>query len=71
MENSKMDIVLHGGRIICPTSRIDGVADVGVKNGKIAAIGGDLSSSAAKTIDVSGKLVLPGLLDPHGISSSM
>ncbi|MFZ3360843.1 MAG: amidohydrolase/deacetylase family metallohydrolase [Xanthobacteraceae bacterium] len=66
-ENSKYDLLLRGGRVICPASGIDGVRDVAIRNGRIAAIDETiLPSSAAETIDVSGKLVLPGLIDTHG-----
>jgi dihydropyrimidinase len=40
-------------------------ADVGISGGKIAAIGAPLAGEAAETIDASGRLVLPGLFDPH------
>lgn len=66
MENSRIDTLLRGGRVICPASGIDGVMDVGVKDGKIVAIGNNLSHGAVKTVDVAGKLVLPGLIDTHG-----
>src|SRR5688572_22255352 len=40
-------------------------ADILVKNGKIAAIGKNLSDAAAKTIDATGKHVTPGIIDEH------
>jgi imidazolonepropionase-like amidohydrolase len=40
-------------------------ADILVKNGKIAAIGKNLSDASAKTIDASGKHVTPGIIDEH------
>ncbi|GGF50364.1 dihydroorotase [Azorhizobium oxalatiphilum] len=61
------DILLKGGRVICPASGIDGIRDVAVRDGRIAAVEETiLPSSAAETIDVSGKLVLPGMIDTHG-----
>ncbi|HRI23555.1 MAG TPA: amidohydrolase, partial [Ferruginibacter sp.] len=39
--------------------------DVLVKNGKIAAIGKNLSDPAAKVIDATGKNVTPGIIDEH------
>ena len=60
------DHVLQGGHVICPASKIDGVMDVAVKDGKIAAVQKDiLPSSARKVTDVKGKLVLPGMIDTH------
>jgi dihydroorotase len=60
------DLVLQGGHVICPASGVDGVMDVAVVDGKIARLGADMQPSAARqTIDVRGKLVLPGLIDTH------
>ncbi|MEP7256158.1 MAG: amidohydrolase family protein [Ferruginibacter sp.] len=45
--------------------------DVLVKNGKIAAIGKNLSDATAKVIDATGKNVTPGIIDEHShIASS-
>jgi dihydroorotase len=60
------DILLSGGRVIDPEQGIDGAFDVAIKDGKIAAVTPNIVSSSAKqVIDVSGKLVLPGLIDTH------
>ena len=60
------DQLLRGGRVICPASGIDGIRDVAIRNGKIAAVQPDiLPTSAREVIDVTGKLVLPGLIDTH------
>src|SRR5579862_6292798 len=65
-ENAKYDLLLRGGRVICPASGIDGICDVAVRGGRIAAVeNAILPSSATEVIDVSGKLVLPGLIDTH------
>jgi dihydroorotase len=60
----RFDLVLKGGRVIDPAQGIDGVNDVAIADGKIAAIAPDLSG-ARKRIDVRGALVLPGLIDTH------
>ncbi|MFG1347710.1 amidohydrolase/deacetylase family metallohydrolase [Xanthobacter autotrophicus DSM 431] len=66
-EPAGYDIVLKGGHVICPASGIDGAYDVAVRDGRIAAVAQTiLPSSAVEVIDVSGKLVLPGLIDTHG-----
>jgi len=65
-DNLKYDLLLRGGRVICPASGIDGIRDVAIAGGRIAAIeDAILPSSVTATIDVSGKLVLPGLIDTH------
>jgi dihydroorotase len=63
----QFDVLLRGGRVICPASGIDGIMDVAVQDGKIAAVQTDILPTAAKEVtDVSGQLVLPGLIDTHG-----
>ena len=59
------DILLRGGHVIDPRNGLDGPADVGIKNGSIAAVGQEMSGQAGKTIDVGGLYVTPGLLDIH------
>ncbi|MFJ5487181.1 amidohydrolase/deacetylase family metallohydrolase [Hansschlegelia beijingensis] len=66
-EATGYDLLLKGGRVMCPASGIDGVRDVAVKGGKVAAVEEAILPSAAReVIDVTGKLVLPGLIDTHG-----
>jgi len=59
------DIVLRGGRVVDPAQGIDGIADVAVRAGRIAAVGVALSGPAREVVDVSGRLVLPGMIDTH------
>lgn len=64
-EAGPYDIVLRGGRVIDPSQGIDGIADVAVRGGRIAAVGASLPGSAREVVDVSGRLVLPGMIDTH------
>jgi dihydroorotase len=57
------DLVLTGGRVIDPASGHDGVADVAFAGGRVAAVGPGLSGRERR--DVSGALVVPGLIDLH------
>src|SRR5258706_4008597 len=60
------DLLLRGVRVIDPAQNLDGTYDVAIKEGRIAAVQPSIApSSAKKTVDVSGKLVLPGLIDTH------
>jgi dihydroorotase len=60
------DLVLKGGRVVDPSSNLDGVLDVAVENGKIARIASGIApAEAARVIEVGGKIVTPGLIDLH------
>src|SRR6185503_14329822 len=59
------DVLLRGGRVIDPAQGLDGILDVAVRDGRIAAVGKNLAAAAKETIDVRGRLVLPGLIDTH------
>src|SRR5437588_1665492 len=59
------DLVLRGGHIIDPGNGVDSVMDVAISGNRIAAVGPNLSATAAKTVDVSGLYVAPGLIDLH------
>ena len=58
-----MSFILKSGTLITASETF--VADLLVEGEKIAAIGKDLTNSSADVIDVTGKLVLPGGIDPH------
>lgn len=58
-------LILKGGRVIDPASKFDGVADVLIENGKIAAVGQGLSADDAEIYDATNKVVAPGLVDLH------
>lgn len=59
------DILLKGGHIIDPANGIDATGDVAIAGGKIARVGGTITESARKTIDIQGRYVTPGLVDLH------
>src|SRR3954453_19707286 len=62
----QFDVLLRGGRVICPASGIDGSMDIAVQNGRIAAVQPSiLPTSAKEVVDVAGQIVLPGLIDSH------
>src|SRR5438270_5167689 len=64
--STSFDLLLRGGRVIDPASGVDGVRDVAIRNGRIVVVQSDvLPSSAREVVDVTGKIVLPGLIDTH------
>ena len=60
-----MKTLIKGGRVIDPANKIDGVLDVLIEDGKIAAVGEELLGEDAEIIDAEGLLVTPGLIDMH------
>jgi dihydropyrimidinase len=58
-----MSILIKNGRIITATD--DYVADIFIDGETISAIGKNLNVQADTTIDATGKLVMPGGIDPH------
>src|SRR5690349_16264878 len=62
------DIVIVNGRIIDGTGSPWYSGDVGIRGGKIAAIGNLASTERSKTIDAGGMVVAPGFIDMLGQS---
>ena len=61
---AKLDLVVRHGTLVTPgIGRVR--ADVGIAGGRIAALGEDLAGPAEETLDARGKVVLPGVVDPH------
>jgi dihydroorotase len=60
------DLILKGGRVFDPGKGLDVVADVAFSAGKVAAIQSSITpEKATSTIDVTGKIVVPGIIDLH------
>jgi dihydroorotase len=63
---AKYDLLIRGGRVIDPAAGRDGLADVAISEGRIAAIARDVpASDAAEVLEARGMLVTPGLIDLH------
>ncbi|MBX3316734.1 MAG: dihydroorotase [Phycisphaeraceae bacterium] len=59
-------VLISGGRVIDPASGVDTVQDIAIEDDRIVEIGVKLAKSPAdRIIDATGKLVVPGLIDPH------
>ncbi len=57
------DLIIRGGTCVLPWG--EAAVDVGVRDGRIAAIGLGAGATADQAIDAAGLHVLPGLIDPH------
>jgi dihydroorotase len=55
------DLIVRGGEVVNHAGR--GAADVGVRAGKVAAVGDLAKASAGEVIDAAGLAVLPGVID--------
>lgn len=58
------DLVVRGGRVIDPESGLDGVRDVGILDGRVAAISEE-PLEGDRVIDATGLVVAPGFVDLH------
>jgi dihydroorotase len=64
--NDKFDLVIKGGDVLDPSQSLRGKRDIGIRWGIVEAIEAEIPAARAlKTIDASGKLVTPGLVDLH------
>lgn len=68
--NIVYDVVISGGRVIDPETRLDAIRNVGILHNRIAQISTD-SLQGKETIDARELVVTPGFIDPHvhGISN--
>ena len=58
------DIVLANGRVIDPETKLDAVRNVGIKDGKVAAVSPDALKGQV-VVDATGLIVAPGFIDWH------
>jgi dihydroorotase len=63
---SEYDLLIRGGRVLDPGRKVDGMLDLAIRDGRIAAVRkGIPASAAAEVVDAGGRLVVPGLIDDH------
>src|SRR5205823_407650 len=63
---TKYELLLRGGHVIDARNAISAPRDVAIAGGRVAAVAARIDpADAAKTIDVSGLYVAPGLVDIH------
>ena len=62
----KYQLLLKGGRVIDPSQSFNAAADVAIAGGRIASVARDIDArDADRTVQVTGQLVTPGLVDLH------
>lgn len=62
--NLEFDLVLQGGQVIDPETKLDAVRNVGIRNGRIVEISAE-PLICAENIDVFGLVIAPGFIDLH------
>ncbi len=67
-ESQSFDVVISNGHVIDGTGSPWYSGDIGIRDGKIAAIGNLTGASAKRTIDAHGEVVAPGFIDMLGQS---
>lgn len=64
--DTKVDLLLKGGRIVDGTGAPARVGDVAIRDGRIVRVGGDIPEGEAnRSIRVDGLVVAPGFIEPH------
>ena len=63
---NKYDLLLTGGHLIDPSQKIDGIKDVGFKDGRVVEASDKLDHALAeKVYNISDNIITPGLIDLH------
>ncbi len=58
-------LLVHGGRLVDPAAGIDGLRDLLLVDGRVAAVGAPGTLDADNKLDATGLVVAPGLIDLH------
>jgi dihydroorotase-like cyclic amidohydrolase len=66
----RFDLVISGGRVLNPESRLDAVRNVGIKAGKVAAISAE-PLRGKEVVDATGLVVCPGFIDLHSHAQTL
>ncbi len=59
----RYDILIRGGVLLDGSGAAGKPGDLAIRDGRIAAVGGDLGGDAAQVIDAEGLVVAPGFID--------
>jgi dihydroorotase len=65
-QTPEFDLLIKGGHVIDPRNGVNGVMDVAVTGGKIAAVAANIAPNRARSVaDATGLYVTPGIIDIH------
>ena len=67
---ANLDIAIIGGRVVDPESKLDALRNIGIRDGKIAAVT-TAPLQARRVIDANGRVVAPGFIDMHAHGQSI
>jgi N-acyl-D-aspartate/D-glutamate deacylase len=67
-QQPEFDILIRNGRVVDGTGNPSFIGDVGLRDGRVAAVGRLANRSASRTIDAAGLVVAPGFIDIHNHS---
>ena len=59
------DVIIKGGKLIDGTGTPRKVTDIGIRDGKVAKVGGLRDATATRIVDATGRIVAPGVIDVH------
>tara|TARA_B100000214_G_scaffold64976_1_gene42949 strand:- start:4653 stop:4946 length:294 start_codon:yes stop_codon:yes gene_type:complete len=63
---NKYDLLLTGGHLIDPSQKIDGIKNVGFKDGRVVEVSDKLDHALAEKVhNISDNIITPGLIDLH------
>src|SRR4051794_32958003 len=63
-QSARYDLVITRGRVMDPESGLDAVRDIGIRDGKIAAISQE-QLTGNTVLQAAGRVVAPGFIDLH------
>jgi N-acyl-D-amino-acid deacylase len=62
---ARYDLIIRNGRVLDGTGNPWFPADIGVRDGRIVAVGSLVGATAVRAIDAAGKYIAPGFIDIH------
>ncbi len=60
-----LDLIIQGAQVVLPDQPLPLAYEIGIADGQIAALAPALYNTATRTLDATGLVVLPGLIDAH------